>query len=140
MDVMKLATQLLAAKLSGSAGNDQNQLQAVIGSLLGGSQNQGIDFGSLLGQMQSSGLTEIASSWLGDGSNEHISRSQIENMLGAEKVQQAAAQLGTDQNDLLRGLQEMLPQVVDQSSSGGNLLDSVGGMAGLAGLASKFLK
>ena len=31
-------------------------------------------------------------------------------------------------------------QVVDKSSQGGNLLDSVGGVAGLAGLASKFLK
>ena len=48
--------------------------------------------------------------------------------------------LGADQNDLLRGLQNMIPQVVDKSSSGGSLLDSVGGIGGLASLAGKFLK
>ena len=61
-------------------------------------------------------------------------------MLGSDKIKEAASQLGTDQNDLLRGLQDMMPQVVDKSSSGGSLLDSVGGIEGLAGLASKFLK
>jgi uncharacterized protein YidB (DUF937 family) len=55
-------------------------------------------------------------------------------------VQEAAAKLGADQNDLLRGLQQMIPQLVDKSSSGGELLDSVGGLSGLAGLAGKFLK
>ncbi len=61
-------------------------------------------------------------------------------MLGSGKVQEAAAQLGINQNDLLAGLQDMIPQVVDKSSSGGSLLDSVGGISGLASLASKFLK
>lgn len=141
MDMMKLATQLLASKLGGSSGGGNEDLvQSVIGGLLGGSGNQGIDLGSLVGNLQNSGLGEVAQSWLGDGSNEHISRSQIENLLGSDKIQNAASQLGADQNDLLRGLQNMIPQVVDKSSSGGNLLDSVGGISGLAGLASKLLK
>jgi len=140
MDMMKLATQLLASKLGGSGGNN-DLIQSVIGGLLGGSNNNaGIDLGSLLGGLQNSGLGDIAESWLGDGDNAHISRSQIENMLGSDKIQAAAQQLGADQNDLLRGLQDMLPQVVDKSSSGGNLLDSVGGIGGLASLAGKFLK
>jgi len=143
MDMMKLATQLLASKLggSGSASGNNDLIQSVIGGLLGGSNNNaGIDLGSLLGGLQKSGLGDIAESWLGDGDNAHISRSQIENMLGSDKIQAAAQQLGADQNDLLRGLQDMLPQVVDKSSSGGNLLDSVGGIGGLASLAGKFLK
>ena len=141
MDMMKLATQLLASKLGNSNGSDNNDLvQSVIGNLLGGSGNQGIDLGSIVGNLQNSGLGDIAKSWLGDGDNEHISRSQIEGMLGSDKIKEAASQLGADQNDLLRGLQDMIPQVVDKSSSGGSLLDSVGGLSGLAGLASKFLK
>ena len=141
MDMMKLATHLLAAKLgSSSGGNNTDMLQSVIGGLLGGSGGQGIDLGALVGNLQGSGLGDIAQSWLGDGDNSHISRSQIESMLGSEKIAQAASQLGAEQNDLLRGLQNMLPQVVDKSSSGGNLLDAVGGIGGLAGLASKFLK
>ncbi|MBT8113829.1 MAG: DUF937 domain-containing protein [Arenicella sp.] len=137
---MKLATQMLASKLGGSAANDSNQLESVIGGLLGGSGQSGIDLGSLVGHLKQGGLADIADSWLGDGDNEHISRSQIEQLLGSDKIKQAASQLGADQNDLLRGLQDMIPQVVDKSSSGGNLLDSVGGLGGLANLAGKFLK
>lgn len=137
---MKLATQLLASKLGNSGGGNTDLVQSVIGNLLGGSQKQGIDLGSLVGGLQKSGLSDIAESWLGDGDNAKISRSQIEGMLGSDKIQEAASQLGADQNDLLRGLQNMLPQVVDKSSSGGSLLDSVGGIGGLANLAGKFLK
>ena len=141
MDMMKLATQLLASKLGGSNGGGNTDLvQSVIGSLLGGSGNQGIDLGGLVGNLQNSGLGDIAKSWLGDGNNDHISRSQIESMLGSDKIRDAASQLGADQNDLLRGLQNMIPQVVDKSSSGGNLLDAVGGIGGLASLAGKLLK
>jgi len=139
MDMMKLATQLLASKLGGNAGGNSDMVQNVIGSLLGGDSG-GLDLGSLVGNLKNSGLGDVAESWLGNGDNAHISRSQIESMLGSDKIQNAAQQLGADQNDLLRGLQNMLPQVVDKSSSGGSLLDSVGGISGLAGLAGKFLK
>ncbi|MFT5136070.1 MAG: hypothetical protein ACI9XU_001201 [Arenicella sp.] len=141
MDIMKLATQLLASKLENTNGNDNSDLvQSVIGGLLGGSGNQGIDLSSIVGSLQNSGLGDIAKSWLGDGNNQDITASQIEGMLGSDKIREAASQLGTNQNDLLRGLQDMLPQVVDKSSSGGSLLDAVGGINGLAGLASRFLK
>ena len=142
MDMMKLATQLVVSQLSNSSsGSNNNDLvQSVIGNLLGGGKSDGIDLGSLVNGLQKSGLGDIAQSWLGDGDNEHISRSQIESLLGSDKIKEAASQLGADQNDLLKGLQSMIPQVVDKSSSGGDLLDAVGGIGGLANLASKFLK
>lgn len=140
MDLMKLATTVLASKLGGSAGGNSDMLQSVIGSLLGGSGGQGIDLGSLVGNLQGGGLADIAESWLGDGDNAEISESQITDLLGSDKLKQAAQQLGADEGDLLSGLKEMLPQVVDKSSSGGSLLDSVGGIGGLASMASKFLK
>ena len=138
MDIMKLGAQLLASKLGGNT--DSDQLTNMLGGLLGGGSSQGIDFGSLLGSLQSNGLENVAQSWLGDGANEDISESQIEGVFGTEKIQEIASQLGTDQGSLLSGLREALPQMVDKSSSGGNLLDSVGGIGGLANLASKFLK
>ena len=142
MDLMQIATQMIGQKLGGSAGSNNDLVSSVLGSLLGsGSSKQGgIDLGALVGGLQKSGLGDIAQSWLGDGDNAHISRSQITDLLGSDKVQQAASQLGADQNDLLRGLQELLPQMVDKSSQGGSLLDDLGGVGGLASLASKFLK
>ncbi|MCH2190042.1 MAG: YidB family protein [Gammaproteobacteria bacterium] len=141
MDLMQIATQMIGQKLSSSNGANNELVSSVIGSLLGGGSGQsGIDLGSLVGNLQKSGLGDIATSWLGDGDNDHISRSQIADLLGSDKIQQAANQLGADQNDLLRGLQELLPQMVDKSSKGGSLLDDLGGVGGLASLASKFLK
>jgi uncharacterized protein YidB (DUF937 family) len=140
MDMMQLATQLLASKLGGNAILSNSAVENAIGNLLGGSSGSGIDLGSLVSALQNSGLGDIAQSWLGDGDNSNISRTQVESIFGSDKIQNAARELGTDQNDLLRGLQDMLPQVVDKSSSGGSLLDSIGGIGGLANLAGKFLK
>ena len=120
--------------------NNDDLLQSVIGNLLGGSGGQGIDLGSIVGSLQGGGLADIAESWLGNGSNADISPSQIESLLGSDKLKEAASQLGANQDELLAGLREMLPQVVDKSSSNGNLLDAVGGLSGLANLAGKFLK
>ena len=139
MDIMKLGAQLLAAKLGSNANSDV--VQSAIGNLLGGGNSDGgLDLGSLVGSLQGGGLANIAASWLGDGDNEEISEEQVEGLFGADKIQEMASQLGADQGDVLSGLKEALPQMVDKSSSGGSLLDSVGGVAGLAGLASKFLK
>lgn len=140
MDIMKIGAQLLASKLGGNANSDQ--VTNMLGGLLGGNSDssQGLDFGSLLSGLKDKGLGDVAQSWLGDGDNEEISASQLEDVLGAEKVQEMASQLGTDQDSLLSGLSEALPQMVDKSSSGGNLLDSVGGIGGLASLAKKFFK
>jgi len=139
MDIMKLGVQLLASKLGNNA--DSDQIGNVLGSLLGGSSNSNaLDLGSLINGLQNSGLDNVLQSWLGDGANDEISEQQVEGLFGAEKIQEMASQLGTDQNELLQGLKEALPQMVDKSSSGGNLLDSVGGVAGLASIASKFLK
>ena len=140
MDMMDIAKSVLASKLGGAANTDSNVLSSVIGNLLGGSSNDGIDLGGLVEKLNGGGLGDVASSWLGDGDNAEISGSQLEQLLGSEKIQQAASQLGTSQDDLLAGLKDAIPQVVDKSSSGGSLLDSVGGLSGLAGMASKFLK
>lgn len=138
MDVTKLATQLLLSKLGGS--QNSGMVESVIGSLLGGNKKQGIDLGGLLDNLQNSGLSNLAESWLGDGPNEQVSENQLESLLGGDKIQQAASQLGADPADLLAGLKDMIPQVVDQNSRGGSLLDSVGGVGGLAGLVGKLLR
>ena len=139
MDLMDMATSMLGSKLNGSSGNN-DMLQSVVENLLSGDGGKGIDLGAIVGNLQNSGLGDLASSWLGDGDNQGISASQLESVFGADKIAQAAQQLGADQGDVLKGLQDMLPQLVDKSSSGGSLLDSVGGLGGLASMASKFLK
>ena len=58
-------------------------------------------------------------------------------MFGGDKLANFANQLGLDQDSANNGLSEMLPNLVDKSSSGGNLLESVGGLGGALDMAKK---
>lgn len=133
MDIMNLASGMLAKKL----GVDSAVISGAMDSLLGGGDK--MDLGSIVSGLQSNGLGDLASSWLGDGENANISADQLKDVLGGDKVAAAAAELGTDEGSLLDSLQQALPQIIDKSSSGGSLLDSVGGIGGLASMAKKFL-
>lgn len=136
MDLMKIGSQLLMQKLGG--GGNADAVQSALGSLLGGGSGGGPDIASLVGNLQQNGLGEVAKSWLGDGANAEISADQVKSLFGSEKIQQVASQLGSDEGSVLSGLQEMLPQMVDKSSSGGSLLDSVGGLGGAMDALKKF--
>jgi uncharacterized protein YidB (DUF937 family) len=131
MDFKNIASGMLADKL----GVDSAQVGGIMDKLVGNGDK--MDVGGLLGNLKEQGLGDIAESWLGDGANQSISADQLKSAMGAEQVTQAAAQLGTDEGSLLGGLQAALPQLVDKASSGGSLLDSLGGLGGVAGMAKK---
>ncbi len=134
---MKLGTQLLMSKLSGGANADSGAVQNALGSLLGNGKTP--DIGSLLSGLQSGGLGDIAKSWLGDGDNAPISADQLKNVVDENKLSKLASVLGTDEGSVISGLQEAMPQMVDKASSGGSLLDSIGGISGVAKLAKGLL-
>jgi len=133
MDLMNIAKGMLAQKLGG----DNAAIGGVLNSLIGGGNSA--DIGGLVNGLKEKGLGDVAESWLGDGENKEVSADQLKEVLGAEKVEAAAAELGTDEGSLLASLKDALPQMVDQGSAGGSLLDKVGGIGGLAGMAKKFL-
>jgi uncharacterized protein YidB (DUF937 family) len=87
--------------------------------------------------MDSGGLGAIAQSWLGDGDNQPVSPEQVTNMFGADKISEFASKLGLSNEEAAGGLSEALPQMVDKASTGGSLLDSIGGVSGAIGLAGK---
>ena len=53
------------------------------------------------------------------------------------KIAAAATELGTDEGSLLSSLSQALPQMVNNASSGGSLLDSIGGLGGAMNMAKK---
>lgn len=145
MDIANLlkmgATIFINSKQSGDAGSglDIDSLVSALSGLSGGRQSSGgFDLGSLLAKMDSGGLGDIAKSWLGDGNNDAISPDQIINTLGSDKLTEFASKLGLSPEEAAGGLSDALPQMVDKASSGGSLLDSIGGVSGAIGLASKF--
>jgi len=139
MDLMKLGAQLVMSKLGGGTDTNSDSISSVLGNLLGGGDNGGGGMGNILSAMKEKGLGSVADSWLGDGDNEEISADQLRDVMGGDKVTEMASELGTDENSLLSGLKDALPQMVDKSSSGGSLLDNLGGLSGALGMAKKFL-
>lgn len=130
MDILKLGASLLMNKLGG--GNaDLNGISSALSGLLSDSKGN-LDLGSIVSSMQEKGLGSVAESWLGDGENEAISGEQVKELFGSEKISQVACQMGADEESVLSGLSEALPQVVDKSSSGGSLLDSLGDVMNMA--------
>lgn len=133
------ASAFINSKLSGDAGSglDSSVLTNALSSLTGDSAEGGLDIGSLLGQMQSGGMADMAASFLGDGENAEMSDSNITDLFGADKISNFASELGLSEEEAVGGLRESLPQMMDQASSGGSLLDSIGGISGAMNLAGK---
>ncbi|MBE9539045.1 MAG: DUF937 domain-containing protein [Proteobacteria bacterium] len=137
MDIMQMGTELLSSSLGGSA--ESAQLSDALSGLLGGGDG-GIDLGAIATKMASSGeLSSALSSWLGDGANTGISADSINSLLGDADIASFANKLGIDPSVAASSLAEMLPQLMDKSSSGGSLLESLGGADGLLSAAKSFL-
>ena len=135
MDILQMGAELLKNSMGGEGDQNTEAVSGVLQKLIGSGDQ--FDLAGMVSAMQSGGLASIASSWLGDGSNEAVSESQVRDAIGGDKIAEAAAQLGTDENTLLSSLSEALPQIVDRSSSGGSLLDAVGGLGGAMDMVKK---
>jgi uncharacterized protein YidB (DUF937 family) len=129
MDLMQMGSQLLASQLGNGANTDA--IKKALGGLL--SDNNGnLDLGSLIGAMQGKDLGAIVTSWLGDGDNADISTVQVREVIGKDKVAAMAAELNSDEDSILNGLRDALPQLIDNSSKGGSLLDNPDDLLNLA--------
>ena len=112
------------AGLSGSGGGLGDVLKGGLGGLLAGGAAGGVLSGGLndlLKQFQQSGHSDTANSWVGTGPNKAISSNDLASALGADKINALMTQSGMSRDDLLQGLSQYLPQVVDQLTPEGRL-------------------
>jgi len=139
-DLLKMgASAFMNSNRSGDAGSglDLGSLTSALSGLTGGGDEGGFDIGSLLGKMQGGGMAEMAQSWLGDGDNAPVEESHIKDLFGADKISEFASKLGLSEEEAIGGLRDAVPQIVDKASSGGSILDSIGGIGGAINMASK---
>jgi uncharacterized protein YidB (DUF937 family) len=101
----------------------------------GGGATGSAGLGGVLSALQSGGLGDVVSSWVGTGANKAISPAQVRAALGSEKVSQFAKQAGVNPSEASSALAAMLPQLVDKLSPDGKLPDA----QGLDGLIGKLL-
>lgn len=129
MSLLNMAAELFLKQMGASGGG--LNLQSVMGALqkLLPANGGELDLARLISlfSSQGGGLAAMASSWLGDGTNQSISASQIMSVLGEGKVADFAAQLGLQKNSAAEGLARIVPDLIDKNSKGGEILGNIAG-------------
>jgi uncharacterized protein YidB (DUF937 family) len=108
----------------GGGGGLGDVLKGGLGGLLGGAAAGSVisgGLGDLMKQLQQGGQGEKANSWVGSGTNKAISPGDLASALGADQISSLASQTGMSQDDLLNGLSQYLPKVVDHLTPDGRL-------------------
>jgi len=99
-------------------------LKGPLGGLLGGAAAGSVisgGLGDLLKQLQQGGHGDTANSWVGKGDNKAISPGDLSSALGADQIDSLASQSGMSRDELLSGLSQYLPQVIDHLTPDGRL-------------------
>ena len=93
------------------------------GLLAGGAAGSVISggLGDLLKQLQQGGQGETANSWVSNGPNKQISPDDLANALGADQLNALSAQSGLSREELLSGLSQHLPDVINHLTPDGRL-------------------
>jgi uncharacterized protein YidB (DUF937 family) len=95
-----------------------------LGNILGGAAAGTVlsnGLGSLIRDLQNSGHGQAAQSWIGTGPNQEIAPDNLANALGADTLNALSKQTGLQRDDLLSGLSQYLPGLVDQMTPNGKL-------------------
>jgi uncharacterized protein YidB (DUF937 family) len=115
----------LGGALSGGGLGDllKGGLGGLGGLLAGGAAGSVISggLGDLLKQFQDSGHGDTADSWVSPGPNKQISPNDLGRALGADQISTLSSQTGLSRDELLAGLSQHLPDVINQLTPHGRL-------------------
>jgi len=95
-----------------------------LGELLGGAAaGTALSGGlaALIKEFQQRGLGQAAQSWVGTGPNQKIASNDLARALGTDTIDALSKHTGVGREDLLSGLSQHLPNLVDQLSPNGRL-------------------
>jgi uncharacterized protein YidB (DUF937 family) len=95
-----------------------------LGSVLGGAAAGSVlsgGLGNIIKELQDSGHGRVAQSWVGTGPNEEIAPKDLEKALGSDTLNALSRQTGLSMDDLLAGLSQHLPDLIDQVTPNGRL-------------------
>jgi uncharacterized protein YidB (DUF937 family) len=112
------------ASSGGSLGGLGDVLKGGLGGVLAGGAAGSVisgGLGDLLKQFQQNGHGDAANSWVGQGPNKQIAPGDLANALGADQIQNLMTQSGLSRQELLNGLSQHLPDVVNHLTPDGRL-------------------
>lgn len=133
MDILKMGATLIEGNNDdATTGLDIEKIANAMKGLIANSDGS-LDLAVIVGNLSRNGLGEIVGSWLGMGENKEISPEDVNVLLGDEKIDAFAAELGLDRESAKSALADALPQVVDKATSDeNNIVDQMLGGSGNA--------
>jgi uncharacterized protein YidB (DUF937 family) len=105
---------------AGSAASPNQTSTGGLGGMLG-SGGLGAGLKDLLDRFRQSGHEDKAQSWVSTGANRPIAPQELEQTLGAERIQWLMEQTGLPKEQLLAGLSNELPATIDKLTPDGQL-------------------
>jgi uncharacterized protein YidB (DUF937 family) len=105
------------------AGTGPSAAAGGLGGLLGGLGGGGLGAGlrDLLDRFRQTGHEEKAQSWVSTGANRPIAATEMEQVLGEERIAWLMQQTGLPKDQLLAGLSTELPGAIDKLTPKGQL-------------------
>ncbi len=123
----------------GMLASNPQLIQVVTGMLSNNGEHGGL--GGLTDKFQQAGLGDVLGSWIGGGQNQPISGDQLTNVLGSDALGGIAAKLGLDPSDAAGQLAQVLPGLVDHLTPNGQAPASgLGDSSDLFGMLGGFLQ
>jgi uncharacterized protein YidB (DUF937 family) len=108
----------------GIGGGLGDVLKGGLGGLLAGGAAGSVisgGLGDLLKQFQQNGHGDTANSWVSPGPNKQISPGDLAGALGADQINSLMSQSGLSRDELLAGLSQHLPDVINHLTPDGRL-------------------
>ena len=95
-----------------------------LGGILGGAAAGSVlsgGLGNLIKELQEGGHGQVAQSWVGTGPNEDIAPHHLADALGTDTLDALSQHTGLGREDLLAGLSQHLPDLIDQLTPNGRM-------------------
>ena len=110
----------------------------LLGKMLGGATGAGAGMGGLGGlleQFQRAGFGNQTSSWVSTGQNEPLPPDAVERTFGRSGLAEIARMAGLSEEDTSRGLAQLIPEMVDRVTPGGQVPDGQSLLSNLSNLS-----
>lgn len=122
VEIVRLGAQFFNQSRANTHAVDEKSIFVALCHLLDGNdQGQNVDLQSVIKALNQAELSNIAHSWLSNDVNMYISATNITTIFSVEKLAAFGSELNMPEQDVILGLQDALPTIIDQASPGGEI-------------------
>lgn len=122
VEIVHLGAQFFNQSPANTQYVDENSIFSALSHLLeGNDKGQQVNLQTVIQALHHADLSYIADSWFSNDMNTHISATHIATIFSTNKLATLATELSMSKQDVILGLQDALPTMIDQASPGGDI-------------------